>query len=196
MRTFLARYQVHIAWALLGLLLTLGVATATAPLAHYHGTLADRIERQYRTLGKLQSINERRGATNERAREVRERLFGTYLFSDVSSPEELALKIRKLIDALAAQHDLRLTSVDGVSPRRNGELVHAGVRVRAAASTDAVREILRELELHRPLLFIDRLSLSAARSQRARARRVAETQTLNLDMEISGYFLETGEAAQ
>ncbi|MGD2084329.1 MAG: type II secretion system protein GspM [Chromatiales bacterium] len=200
MTDLLERYHVPLAWGLLGLVLAFALSTAAAPLARYHSTLGSEIERDYRTLAKLRAINALRGATAEQSKEIREQLFGSYLFSDVSSADDLALEIRKLIDGLAAQYELRLNSVEGVSPRRDGELVHAGVRIRATASTSALHEILRELESHRPLIFIERLSLSPTRSgystARAQARARPVPQTLVVDMEVSGYFLESGEAEE
>ena len=67
------------------------------------------------------------------------------------------------------------------------------MRIRATGSPEALGEVLRELEAHRPLLFIERLSLAPSRARpRGRHTGGSASRMLSVDLEVSGYFLESG----
>ena len=180
----------------LGLLVAVGLAVyslAIEPLYLEYVRLQQSIDQSHHLLDKYRKLEATRAGLEAdiavlKARDARD---GDYLAasSETLAGAEIQSRLKALFESVGAEQ----RSVQTLTPETVDGLVRVTVRTQFMADTDALYQLLYQLETEAPLLFVD--TLDVRRKQNRRRRRSEEPQAqleaagiLDVRMDLHGFL--------
>ncbi len=180
----------------LGLLVAAGLAgysLVIEPLYFEYVRLQQSIDQSQRLLAKYRKLEAARAGLEADIAELKTRDLrdGDYLAaaSETLAGAEIQSRVKALFERVGAEQ----RSVQSLAPEIVDGLVRVTVRTQFTAETDALYQLLYQLETEAPLLFVDNLDIRRKQSRRRRRREASQAQpdaagALDVRMDLFGYL--------
>ena len=98
------------------------------------------------------------------------------------------MALQRRIESIVAGAGASLTSIQILPAEAQGSLYKVAVRGRLSASTEALEQILYEIESSQPLLFVPKLNIRALRNTRRLPGRSEWDDQMTVNLDVFGYI--------
>ena len=154
------------ALALLFVVLVLLMRFAVQPMVAAYAGVGDDVAASQDALLRYQRIIAELPALKAASSRIRrDRPLAPFLLAG-SNPSLAVANLQQRLQDVAGQHNATVVSIRVMDPTSEGPLQRVGLQAHLKAGTQALRDILFELETGRPYLFVESLTIHPARSRR------------------------------
>jgi len=174
---------------LLFLVIAMSVAAIAVPWWLLHKRYDDALEDAVSKIERYSRIAGMREGLQQMAVEIKA-LEGRNHFLKSASPALAASELQEYVTRILEEHGGKLSSIQILSHKDEGEYRQVGVSLQLNAPIGAVKAILYALESARPYLFVDNLSIRAQSVGMPRGGEVADPE-LFVQFDVSGYALRS-----
>lgn len=180
----LSRRDSVVSVAILLVVLLIVAFFAVSPLLNQYERYQLELAKDARLLQQLGAVADSRQGLQQTYQAFETQKLSDWLYG-LMEPTAVALDVQRRVSAEITKNNGQLRTISPAPTKRKNEYLLVGVQVHFTASFEAVMQIVKELEINKPLLTIDRLRLTPI-NYRVRAGEL-ERQELDVQMTVTTF---------
>jgi len=141
-------------------------------------------------LARFKALSARRPLLESQLQQVRQRHETNEYYIDAATPAVAAAVLQRKVKQVVESGEGELVSTQNLPQNPAEKPVQIAIRVRMSSDVAALAKVLHELEVARPLLFIDNLSVRSRKKLRGRRTNRTVQYQLDVRFDLAGYLRE------
>lgn len=179
-------------WLALGILFSMIVVLAAAIFIPWYSSLnetLDDIDEQIFRIKRYQKIIASREEVLSKVEHGREEINALgYIYTQGTS-SLAAAELQKRLKEIVQRAEGELTSTQVLPNKTQDNLVRIAVKLKLTGDMEMLKSLLYEIDLEKPLINIDEISIIPKRGKRNRkTRKIEESGELTVTLEVSSYM--------
>ncbi len=184
------KQQRYLAIELLVVVVLLVIWLFIAPLWKVQGEYAEQASDLRFQLSKYEQVISNKRVISNNKTELQTSLKEARLFHDNLAHGVVAAQVQNTIREIVEKSQGSLVSTRILPEKQEGQLTRLAINVRLTGDDLVLQQLLFDLEMARPLLLIEKLTVSSRK--RSRRRNSGSVGAHNITLEIASYLMRDG----